>query len=515
ALGTKATALLATPALAFVVVAESARAGRVLRREIAWLGVSCVTGFLLLGSYFYVQNLRRYGHATGSAAFADLGALPRLDPRVTWSNLVRLGLRLSEPAGIAPPGTRFAGAIERGHARFAQTVRERLGLAARQPYDFMNGQDEEHPGLPIDADITTFGPLFAVVGLPVLALCALRRRVDPAARALAWGAVVYIVGLAALLRYNLFLGRFLVVMAAMAAPLFAVLYRDGTRRATRLARAALALTCGATLALCVTVGAATPLVRWLGPAPDPGVVGRPDRAEAEVSARLLDRLPGGSVALVPQGIGDLVHPLFDDTFTRRVRVVRASDAGAPALVDGSDYVLVWAETQHQFGDRDPLPGPWPWFGISDLRPLLALLRAPGSGWHPVLDAPLYPPGGVHLFARRPPSDAERAALPDVLPASPPLARDRVHGTCVLLPVRVDPSRPVLVVRGETLADGLPSIEVAGPAGVTLLRAAPGPGAFSLRVPLAGLTSRAPYVVLTLRSSVPWRDRGATLEGPGR
>ncbi|MET0554250.1 MAG: glycosyltransferase family 39 protein, partial [Vicinamibacteria bacterium] len=155
ALGTKATALLATPALAFVVLAGSARAGRVLRREVAWLGVSCVAGFLLLGSYFYAQNLRRYGHATGSAAFADLGALPRLDPQTAWSNLVRLGLRLSEPAGLVPPGTRLAGSVERAHARFAASVRERLGVAARQPYDFMKGEYEEHGGLPIDADITT------------------------------------------------------------------------------------------------------------------------------------------------------------------------------------------------------------------------------------------------------------------------------------------------------------------------------------------------------------------------
>jgi hypothetical protein len=510
ALGTKATAVLATPALVFLVVAESARAGRVLRREIAWLCVCCVTGFLLLGSYFYAQNLRRYGHATGSAAFADLGALPRLDPHATWSNLVRLGLRLSEPAGIAPPGTRPSAWLERTHARWAEVARQRLGVAARQPFDFMKGQDEEHPGLPIDPDITTFGPLFALAGLPVLAFFSLRRRVDPAARALAWGAVAYVVGLAALLRYNAFLGRFLVVMAAIAAPLFSALYRERASRLARLVEAALALTCCGTLAVCVAVAAATPLGRWLGRAPELAVVDRPDRAEAEVAAHLLDRLPSGSVALVPQGIGDLVHPLFDDTFARRVRVVRASDAGAPAIVDASDYVLVWAETQHQFADGDPLPGPWPWFGISDLRPLLALLRAPGSGWHPVLDAPLYPPGGFHLFSRRPLSAPERAALPDVLPASPPLARDRLRPSRFALPVLVDPARPALVVRGEPLPGPALTIEVDGPEGQPLLRAAPG-APFEERVSLASLGSgRAAYVVLTFRSSAPWRDRGLAL-----
>lgn len=512
ALGTKATALLATPALAFLVLAESARAGSILRREIVRLGACCVAGFLLLGSYFYVQNVRRYGHLTGPAAFADLGALPRLDPGVTWSNLVRLGLRLSEPAGLAPPGTRLSAWLERVHGRFAASVRARLGVAARRSDDFMKGQDPDHPGLPIDGDLTTFGPLGALAGLPVLALFALRRRVDPAARALAWGAIAYLVALAALLRYNLFLGRFLVVMVGIGAPLGYVLYREGTSRRARLANAGLALVCCGTLAVCVAVSAATPLVRRLGRAPAPAIVDRPDHAEAEVAVLLLDRLPAGTLALVPQGIGDLVHPLFDDTFTRRVRLVRASDAGAPVIVDGSDYVLLWAETQHQFADGDPLPGPWPWFGISDLRPLLAQLRAPGSGWHPVLDAPLYPPGGFHLFARRPLSSAERAALPEVLPASPPLAADRVRPSRFALPVRLDPARPVLVVRGETLDAGPPALAIDGPAGEPLLRATPRAGAFALRVPLDGIASRSTYAVVTIRSTAPWKDGGQDLAG---
>jgi hypothetical protein len=514
ALGTKTTAVLMVPALAFLAVAESVRARCLLAREAALLAACCSAGFLSLGSYVYIQNARRYGHVTGSPAFADLHAPAHLEARVLWSNLVRIGIRLSEPAGLVPPGTRPADRLEQAHARFAEATRTAMRVEARIPEDFMKGQGSEVAGLPLDADLVTFGPLFALTGVPVLLLCALRRRVDPAVRALAWGALVYLVGTSALLRYNVFLGRFLVGMVATVAPLLAVLYRRGAGRWDRLVNGALALTCCATLALCVAVRGATPLLRSFGSPPDPAGVGRPDRPEAEVAARLLARLPMGSVALVPQGVGDLVYPLFDGAFTRVVRMVRASDPGAAGLVERSDYVLVWAESQHQIAEGEPLAGAWPWFGVSDLRPLLAALRQPGSGWHPVLDAPLYPPGSFHLFARRPLTARERAALPGLLPASPPLPRDRVRATRFAVPVLVDPAQPAtLVVRGEPLP-GVPlAIDVSGPGGEPLLHAAP-TAPFEARVPLAGLpTSRAPYVVLTFRSTAPWRDRGLEIAGP--
>jgi hypothetical protein len=510
ALGTKTTAVLAVPALAFLAVAESVRARRLLARESALLAACGAAGVLSLGSYVYVQNARRYGHVTGSPAFADLGALPRVEARTLWANLVRIGIRLSEPAGLLPPGTRAAVRLEQAHGRFGEATRTALRVEAHLPEDFMRGQVSDAAGLPLDADLTTFGPLFALAGAPVLLVCALRRHVDSAARALAWGALASLVGAAALLRYNVHLSRLLVGTVATGAPLLAVLYRQGASPWLRLARGALCVTCCATLALCVAVRGATPLVQSFGSAPDPASVGRPDRPETEVAVRLLDRLPAGSVALVPKGVGDIVYPLFDATFARVVRIVRASDAGARSLVDGSDYVLLWGETQHQIVEGEPLAHEWPWFGVSDLRPLLAELRGPR--WHAVLDGPLYPPGGFHLFARRALSGAERAALPELLPTSPPLSGDRRREARFALPVRLDPARPVLVLRGETLPGGPPTIDVSGPAGEPLLRASPPGGVFELRVPLAplGSPSLAPYAVLAIRSTAAWRDGGVAL-----
>jgi hypothetical protein len=507
ALGTKATAVLAVPALVGLVIGESVRAGRVLRREGAHLALLCATGVSVFGSYFYVQNLRRYGHPTGSAAFADLGALPTLDPHVAWSNLVRLGIRLSEPAGFVPPGTRPAAWLERAHARFAGAVRAELGVEAREPQDFMNGASSEHPGLPIDADITTFGPLIAVAGLPVLLLAALRRRADPAARALAWGALAYLLGLAALLRYNVHLGRFLVAMVAIAAPLLAVLYRDREGPRFRYVNLALVGICCATLGLCVAVHGLKPLVRQAKASRAAGgtVLSRPDRPEAEAAAQLLDRLPPGRVALV-FSMGGLVHPLFDGSLTRAIRVVRANHLGTPAALRDADYVLVWGDTQQAIVEGDPGVGSFPWFELYDLRPMLGGLR---SSLHPILDGVLYPPRGFHLFAKRALSPAELDALPDLLPSDPPLGQDRWRGSSFSLPVRLDRRRPFLQVNGEAVTAGESTISVRGPGGELLARFAPPVGRFQERVPLEAViqSSTAPYAVLTFESSASFETEG--------
>ena len=510
ALGTKSVAVLAVPTLMLLVVAESVRARRVLRKEASLLVAFCCAGLFAFGSYFFLQNLRRYGHLAGPPAFTDLGAMPKVHPGVTWSNLVRLGLRLSEPAGLVPPGSRPAGWIEVAHARFAEGVRAALRVEARQAQDYVHGTGPQHGGLPIDADVTGFGPLVALAGGPLILFFALGRRVDPAARALTWGAFAYLLGTAALLRYNFHLQRFLVGMVAIAAPLLAVLYREGTGRWARWGNAALAALCCGTLVLCAAVRAATPLVRTVL-AWQPGeraIPLLPNQPEVEAAVRLLDRLPPGRVAFIPS-VADVVYPLFDRSLSRVIRMVRAGSAEGSAIVGASDFVLIWGDTQRAIGAGALGRRPWPWFESQDLRPLLEQLRASHSGWHPILDGELYGPGSFRLFGRQALSDDEAARLPDFLPSSPPFAKDRWRGPRFALPVRLDPARPVLRLRGEVTPLTTPTIDVRGPGRELLARFSPPAGTFEESVPLAALigTSTAPYAVLTFESSSSVQSRG--------
>ena len=134
--------------------------------------------------------------------------------------------------------------------------------------------------------------------------------------------------------------------------------------------------------------------------------------------------------------------------------------------------------------------------------LLEQLRASRSGWHPILDGELYGPGSFRLFGRRALSDDEAARLPDVLPSSPPPAKGRWRGPRFALPVRLDPARPVLRLRGEVTPLATPTIDVRGPGGELLARFSPRAGSFEERACLDTLVEAraAHYAVVTFEST---------------
>jgi hypothetical protein len=208
------------------------------------------------------------------------------------------------------------------------------------------------------------------------------------------------------------------------------------------------------------------------------------------------------VAFVPS-IDDPVYPVFDRSLSRVIRMVRAGSAAGTATVGAADFVLIWGDAQRAIGAGELGRAAWPWFETADLRPLLEQLRMPDSGWHPILDGALYRPGSFHLFARRPLSSAEAARLPDLLPSSPPRATDRWRGPRFALPVRLDPSRPILRVRGDAGPGTTVAIDVRGPAGERLARLTPPPGEFVASIPLDALfaSRRAEYTVLVFETSV--------------
>ena len=353
ALGTKAVAVLAAT---HSRVAGRGRVGArapLPAREAALLAACCAAGFLLLGSLLLrpepaplrPPHRSRRLRGPGRAAAASTRAL-------TWSNLVRLGLRVSEPAGLVPPGTRPAALVEPAHARFAEGVRAALAVEARGPQDYLHGTSPEHDGLPIEADITAFGPLFAVAGAPVLLVFALR----PPHRS---GGECPRLGCCSPTSWerppccattSTSSGSWW-GWSAIAAPLLAVLYREGARpvgplRPTpRWPRSAAGRS-----ALCVAVRAVRP-----SPAPSPAwhrgervVPTRPSgRKRRRPVASSIGCRPD-SVAFVPS-VGDPVYPVFDRVLSRVVRVVRAGSAEGAATVDAADFVLVWGDAQR----RDP------------------------------------------------------------------------------------------------------------------------------------------------------------------
>ncbi len=91
----------------------------------------------------------------------------------------------------------------------------------------------------VQEDLSTFGPIGFLLFVPGLFIIALSRRFRPPLRVLAIASLTYFVVFAATIEYNVWVGRVLLPMVALGAPLLAAFYR---RRWTRIAAVVLAVT---------------------------------------------------------------------------------------------------------------------------------------------------------------------------------------------------------------------------------------------------------------------------------
>ncbi len=509
AVGTKTTALFALPGLALWALACLAGNRRDLARRLARMAAACAVAIGLLGAYFYVQNVRRYGHPGGPRPFRDLVALERHEPRVVWSNLMRLSFRLLDPTGVAPPGEvglRLTG-LHNDVSRRAFTV---LGVQERIP-----DRDLHHPGsrwpasptVRINEDTTVFGPVFGLLVLPAVVLACRRGARD---RALVAAGLGYLLAVAALLRWQIWHGRILITAVALVAPLFAPLLLS-RRRGAGIWSAAVALACASALFVCTAYNERKLLlgpyafadgdrVRRLG-------IGIPNQ---ESILRILEAIrPRVShIAIGAKHPGEARYPLFGPRLDRHVRALRMDrDTLPPAAADGrTEAVLFWGESQYAYLDAEPQRSGDRWWTGIDLRPHLTTLRRPDSGWRPVVDADY----GGHLFVRDTGAPvAVSPELPDHLPLNETWWSDRWVGPMMRVLVRFDPARPRLEIDG-TLPDlgQAPVLEVSHPGGPALRRYELAPGRFRIRFPLGRLTRERPgaYLAVEIRCSVSLNHR---------
>ena len=188
-----------------------------------------------------------------------------------------------------------------------------------------------------------FGPLgtLALVAAPVAAIVAVGRR-DRRQLGLALAFPSYLVLLALYARYNIWITRFLLVPAALTAPLFGRLF------STRLATAALLPVAAVTVALTLVHDASKPLA---------GPVGRPwqlDQVQAleEFSAEPTGRWVAASLAaydrFVPSRacVGAVLDPdepsylLFGPDLRHRVVFLSSLTALQGAYANGLGYVVI-------------------------------------------------------------------------------------------------------------------------------------------------------------------------------
>ena len=269
AAATKQTIVFALPGLLLLAAVTLDRRG-LLR-----LGAWTAGGLVLLAFWGPVRNLVETGHLLGEGsgrvehqADPDVRALAtvvRVGYRILdlsgWTAALELGLGLTAAAAAVVLGLR---ALRRGGARLAPVVAvlvlagplvvavtagaigaaaERLNVPINPP-ETTSGPFSWHVNRRAHEDFAYFGPLVALVLLPVCAVCAfcgLRGGGDRRRAALALGLPLFVVTMSLTYKYNPFLGRFLVIPVVLSLPLVAVVlrYRAAAAGVAALAAASL------------------------------------------------------------------------------------------------------------------------------------------------------------------------------------------------------------------------------------------------------------------------------------
>ena len=249
AAGTKFSFLYAVPALVAIGLLTLSK------RRLAELCCAGVAGFLLLGSYAYVQNIVETGRPQGKAQ--QVSDLP---PDLTFSGIVssiaRTGYRLVDLSGFDPPAaitSHIAGAAKRTF-RLLHIPPNPAASTTKGTFEFTYEANTA-----ASEDSSAFGPLGFLLLVPLslgfLVAWALRRT-DRRHGAFALALPLYVVALALGTRWNLYVDRFLVTPAALTLPLAPAVLRFGWLRA------AVVVVAAATLAVALLHDASKPRGVW-------------------------------------------------------------------------------------------------------------------------------------------------------------------------------------------------------------------------------------------------------------
>ncbi len=512
ALGTKATSFIAVPGLVLFAFACFRADNAQFWRKSCALVLAISLGFLVLGSYFYIQNLQHYRHPLGPPAFRDEHSLDRIEFKVAWSNFGRSTMQFLSPAGLIPPIPRIRDRIGSVYLTFAEKAFDILAIEKSLPNnDFWGANWSAVSGLTMHEDATAFGPLFGIMVIPLLLISLLHpslSRNSHLLRAMALTALVFWVVIVSTVRWHIWIARLFMPMAALASPLFAMIYIEKKHWWHTVINTVLVVSC------CVCLASS---IYWNEMKPISGQksVFRLDRKEQmllgqpwiEDWVRLLNTLPlkSSKLCFIPLHEDVYEYPLFGKHFENAIiplRVDGSKSQSPQSLPPDANYVFFQGESQEFHLLRSAGSHKQRWLGTNDLRPFLAAMRKPGSGWKALLDYDRF----GHLFAR---SDVKERLgqvqeLPDHLRGFWLQWQDKWVGKHFEVLVRLDAARPILKIKGGmSNAPEAPIIEVYEPNRLLFQRlTVQKPGPFEWQVSLDRLVRlyTDPYILLTFSSS---------------
>lgn len=518
AVGTKPMALLLLPGYGLVFIVAIA-----IQKPTPWKRViqamfACLLAIWLFGSYFYVQNLRVFGAPTGARSMTAIASIEHPSLRTISANFGRFVIQFLSPGGSVPITGSLRAKLTQQYRTWAETIFRHLGIPKDlRGIDFIGAQWAQFQPLAIHEDFSWFGPIFGFIGLPILFYVIVRRAPDnqscAALKILALTAISYLVLLATVFRWNPYFGRYMIPMAALAAPALSLVYRENTKRLSNV-------TNGLFIAICIVSACTTSFHNEMKPLVGNRTIWGKSRIEMlswanpsiEPTARFVDQmgLHGLRLGLVSPHENAFEYVFFGKNYERTIIPILLDRKELISIdkIPQVDYLLFLGETQRYFLTARSEFAIDAVIGQSDLHPLLTALRAPGSGWHVVLDID----DAVHLF-RREGLEVRPYILQNLPDYIPGLRRwdDGWVSREVTAHVRIDPAKPTLFLRGEMPDVGVkPILVVSDPDGTTLERIIlPGPGPFTMTISLESLLLRYSnsYAAINFSSNVSFNPKG--------
>jgi hypothetical protein len=214
AVGTKLTGLLALPILVLAALLV------LPRRRLAELAAAGAIAFLGFGAFWYVENTAHTHH--------PLGVVPEADPYrashsagSAWSTTAKVYWRFVDFTGMKPPDPLLTGLSDVGADLFNATdIDTGARDSKRVAYDLT-------PRTGSSEDTSYFGPLGFLLLLPLSAaflLAWLARRTSRMRGVVAATLPLFAIAVGLTQTYNPWLGRFMIIPAALVMPLAAWLY---------------------------------------------------------------------------------------------------------------------------------------------------------------------------------------------------------------------------------------------------------------------------------------------------
>jgi len=192
------------------------------------------------------------------------------------------------------------------------------------------------------------------------------------------------------------------------------------------------------------------------------------------------------LGFIPASGDSFEYPLFGRNLQRKVFSVRIDNKALLSIdkLPQVDYLLFEGERQEPFYLNDStVPRTQYGFGKIELQPLLAAVRNPQSGWHPIIDINGY----FHFFAKGT-KEVDMSLLPESLPGDWNKWADFWVNKEFVVNVRINAAKPSIQIRGDAPDLGIePIINVEGPDRELLAVIQPAAGtSFMCKIPLASL-----------------------------